>query len=440
MAVAVIAAAFAYTALAVLAVAVLPEGCSSWTDYIFNLGNYDGIEGLPTFFSAESLMGTMGTVVLGLTTLGGIVTGLIGNYIASSRLLYTLAHDKMMPTAFGELDENGTPKKAIIFILCISLVIPFLGRTAIGWIVDVTTVGATIAYAYVSASAFREARTQKNKKVMGFGLAGFAISVFFVLYFLIPSLLAVDTLSMESYLILSGWGILGLLYFLYLFRKDKERRFGRSTISWIVLVVLIIFTASVWMRQSAESAARQALDVSQSNVMHTVGGNLPDYDLNSLIHNGHMGVMQKIADSLRKSSLILVGMISVALGLLFLIFSVMLRREKQIEAEKVLAEENSRAKTSFLSNMSHEIRTPMNAIIGLDNIALKDPNLAPNTREQLEKIGASAKHLLGLINDILDMSRIESGRMVLKEEEFRMRELLDQINVQWAMCRKGTDL
>ena len=429
MAIAVIAASFAYTALAILAVAVLPEGCSSWTDYILNLSSYDGIEGLPTFFSAQSLMGAFGTLVLGLTTLGGIVTGLIGNYIASSRLLYALANDKMMPSAFGELDENGTPKKAILFILCISLVMTFLGRTAIGWIVDVTTVGATIAYAYVSASAFKEAKAHNDKKIIIFGLVGFVISIFFVFYFLIPSLLAVDTLSMESYLILSAWGILGLLYFLYLFRRDKERRLGRSTISWIVLVVLIIFTASVWMRQSAESAARQALNVSQSNVVSTVGGDVFQFDLNSLITHGHLAVMQKISDSLRKSSLILVGMISVALGLLFLIFSVMLRREKQIEAEKVLAEESSRAKTSFLSNMSHEIRTPMNAIIGLDNIALKDPNLAPNTREQLEKIGASAKHLLGLINDILDMSRIESGRMVLKEEEFRMREFLDQINV-----------
>ena len=93
------------------------------------------------------------------------------------------------------------------------------------------------------------------------------------------------------------------------------------------------------------------------------------------------------------------------------------------------AEHANRAKTSFLSNMSHEIRTPMNAIIGLDNIALNDPGLTPQTREHLEKIGASAKHLLGIINDILDMSRIESGRMELKDEEFGFREFLDQINV-----------
>ena len=92
------------------------------------------------------------------------------------------------------------------------------------------------------------------------------------------------------------------------------------------------------------------------------------------------------------------------------------------------AERANAAKTSFLSSMSHEIRTPMNAIIGLDSIALSDPGLSEKTREQLEKIGGSAKHLLSLINDILDMSRIESGHMTLKREEFSFREILEQIN------------
>ena len=73
------------------------------------------------------------------------------------------------------------------------------------------------------------------------------------------------------------------------------------------------------------------------------------------------------------------------------------------------AEEANKAKTSFLSSMSHEIRTPMNAIIGLDTLALRDETLAPQTRDYLQKIGSSAKHLLSLINDILDMSRIESA-------------------------------
>ena len=92
------------------------------------------------------------------------------------------------------------------------------------------------------------------------------------------------------------------------------------------------------------------------------------------------------------------------------------------------AEQANVAKTAFLSSMSHEIRTPMNAIIGLDSIALKDPDVPERTREYLTKIGGSAKHLLNLINDILDMSRIESGRMTIKHEEFSFREMLEQIN------------
>ena len=92
------------------------------------------------------------------------------------------------------------------------------------------------------------------------------------------------------------------------------------------------------------------------------------------------------------------------------------------------AEEANIAKTAFLSNMSHEIRTPMNAIIGLDSLALQNEAIPSETREYLEKIGESAHHLLGLINDILDMSRIESGRMVIRKEEFSFRNMLEQIN------------
>ena len=105
------------------------------------------------------------------------------------------------------------------------------------------------------------------------------------------------------------------------------------------------------------------------------------------------------------------------------------------------AEEANKAKTAFLSNMSHEIRTPMNAIIGLNNIALHDPEISEKTRNYLEKIGSSAQHLLQLINDILDMSRIESGRMTLKKEEFSFRKMLEAINTMFSsQClEKGLD-
>ena len=105
------------------------------------------------------------------------------------------------------------------------------------------------------------------------------------------------------------------------------------------------------------------------------------------------------------------------------------------------ANEANRAKTAFLSNMSHEIRTPMNAIIGLDSIALNDPGLSDNTREHLRKIGSSAQHLLNIINDILDMSRIESGRMTIKNEEFSLAGLLEHVNTMVSgQCRdKGLE-
>ena len=95
----------------------------------------------------------------------------------------------------------------------------------------------------------------------------------------------------------------------------------------------------------------------------------------------------------------------------------------------VAAEEANRAKTVFLSNMSHEIRAPMNAIIGLDHIALNEPGISDKTRENLVKIGESADHLLALINDILDMSRIESGRMSIHNEDFHLMDALSQVNI-----------
>lgn len=100
------------------------------------------------------------------------------------------------------------------------------------------------------------------------------------------------------------------------------------------------------------------------------------------------------------------------------------------------AEEASKAKTVFLSNMSHEIRTPMNAIIGLNNIAMNEPTASEKVKEYLERIGTSANHLLSIINDILDMSRIESGRMTIKSEEFSFAKVIKQVNtIISGQCR-----
>ena len=108
-------------------------------------------------------------------------------------------------------------------------------------------------------------------------------------------------------------------------------------------------------------------------------------------------------------------------------------KKAEIESHNALkdayraAENASRAKTEFLSNMSHDIRTPMNAIVGLTAIAGANIESQDRVVECLGKITKSSRHLLGLINEVLDMARIESGRISLAEEDFSLPELVDNL-------------
>ncbi len=107
-----------------------------------------------------------------------------------------------------------------------------------------------------------------------------------------------------------------------------------------------------------------------------------------------------------------------------------LMREKNLalEKEKIAADEKSRAKTAFLSSMSHDIRTPMNAIIGFTDLAMKDVTDTEKVSEYLSKIKASSSHLLSLINDVLEMSRIESGKIELDESLCSLPKILHDLN------------
>ena len=135
---------------------------------------------------------------------------------------------------------------------------------------------------------------------------------------------------------------------------------------------------------------------------------------------------------------LLIGVISAGLLILLLIdLFYMLHLNKRLQNTAREAESANKAKTDFLSTMSHDIRTPMNAIIGLTTIAEKNLGDAESTRENLRKIGLAGNHLLTLINDILDISKVESGKLKLSPLTFSLVETVENlVNISQPMIRE----
>ena len=118
----------------------------------------------------------------------------------------------------------------------------------------------------------------------------------------------------------------------------------------------------------------------------------------------------------------------VAMLLLFSCYYYMMHQQmKEKEKARQAAEQANKAKSEFLSNMSHDIRTPMNGIVGMTAVAMANLDNPQQVQNCLTKISLSSKHLLGLINDILDMSKIESGKMTLGSEPVSLKEMVDGI-------------
>ncbi len=156
-----------------------------------------------------------------------------------------------------------------------------------------------------------------------------------------------------------------------------------------------------------------------------------------------INAIQQEGKTVNHNILIVVGAMLVAFFLCCLLYYLNQRQQNKIRKErekekeihnKQLAEAlqaaqlASNSKTTFLSNMSHDIRTPMNAVIGFTTLLAKDADNPEKVREYTKKIMASGQHLLSLINDILDVSKIESGKVVLSVEEFTLNDLVSSVD------------
>ena len=434
MVLACVTAMIAYVIPILMASYVRPAGFASWDEYISDLGNLSGTESMPVFYAVKECAGDGGILFLGLVVLCGILTGIIGNMVAASRLLYSLSADDDLPVGFEKLTSAGTPKNAIIFIMIISSVITFFGRTATGWIVDVTTVGAAIAYGYTSAAAYRQAAKDGNIKIKITGIIGIAAAVLFCLALLVPNIWTLSTLAAESYLILAAWSILGFILFRYIFKHDVRHRFGKSIITWVVFLFIVFFTSVMWMRQSMHKRTERLVnELSNYYTGEMLEAGVKKQEIDIEEERDYLETrMNSTSRALLADGFVQFTIVIVAMFILFSVYASLIKREKQLEVDKLQAEKNSKAKSAFLSNMSHDIRTPMNAIIGYTILAKRDDITLPEIKDYLDKIEGSSQQLLALINDVLEMSRIESGKMELDLTDTDLRKLMSQLKDMFA--------
>ena len=214
MILAIVFGASVYIILNTVTAMTVPEQFDSWVSYVDGIRKDRGVIALPTFYSAKVLLGETGVVFLSLSVLAAILSGIVGFYMATSRLLYSMSHAGTLPEWFGSLHPKyRTPHHAILFIAVISMGAPFFGRTVLGWIVDMSSIGAAIGYGYTSMATLIYSIREKNMKYILTGIMGSFFSLLFVFLLIVPIPQLGCSLSKQSYFCLIIWAILGFVFY-----------------------------------------------------------------------------------------------------------------------------------------------------------------------------------------------------------------------------------
>ena len=167
---------------------------------------------------AERLLGVYGKIIVGIAVFSAVLTGIMGFYMAASRLMYSMARDGYLPKAFSKVDPvHKTPKNALLFCIVISLSGPILGREALGWFVDMCAIGASIGFLFTCLATHVTMRKNGDKSpwLTAASILGAAFSLFFIVLQLIPiSGLEFVHFCNESYCLLVVWILIGVAFYI----------------------------------------------------------------------------------------------------------------------------------------------------------------------------------------------------------------------------------
>ena len=213
MIIAIIFGGLCYVGINTIAASIVPNEYSGWYEYVSDIDNLTGVKAVPALNAAKELLGIPGLVIICMAVLGALLSGVVGFYMASSRLLYSISKEKMLPKWFGYIHPKyKTPVNAIVFVLAISLIAPFFGRNILVWIVDMSSVGAAIGYGYTSAAAFKLAIKEKDKSIMVTGALGIVFAVMCAVILLVPIKGLDCSLGKEAYICLVVWAVSGFVF------------------------------------------------------------------------------------------------------------------------------------------------------------------------------------------------------------------------------------